>query len=92
MAFPNRKARRQRPSGACAGTWTDMELCKERISPGAYCMIPVHRSELDLSEDICESERSFEAFEEIVNDDEFMQGRFAAIRGWNDEWRKEVAR
>lgn len=92
MAVPSRKTRRCFSSGARTGTWTDMELCKERISPGAYCTVPVHRSELDLAEDICESERCLEAFEEIVNDDEFMQGRFAAIRGWNDEWRKEVAR
>lgn len=92
MAIPHRKARRHFPSRTNAGTFADIDLCRERISPGAYCTIPVHRSELDLSEDICESERSLEAFEEIVNDDEFMQGRFAAIRGWNDEWRKEVAR
>lgn len=92
MAIHSRQARRRFPSGTRAGTWTGMDLCRERISPGSYCTVPVHRSELDLSEDICESERSLEAFEEIVNDDEFMQGRFAAIRGWNDEWRKEVAR
>ena len=92
MATPIRKARRRVPSRTNAGSWAGMDLRKERISPGAYCTVPILRSELDLSEDICESERSLEAFEGIVNDDEFMQARFAAIRGWNDEWRKEVAR
>ncbi|MGN0832726.1 MAG: hypothetical protein ACI4RD_03645 [Kiritimatiellia bacterium] len=75
MATPKRKARiwpsRLAGSAAC--------LHKEIVAPGSYCTIPICGSELDLSDDICESERSLEAFEELVNNDAFMERRFAAI-------------
>ncbi|MBQ2630684.1 MAG: hypothetical protein IJG13_13500 [Kiritimatiellae bacterium] len=54
-------------------------LHKEIVAPGSYCTVPICGSELDLSDDICESERSLEAFEELVNNDAFMERRFAAI-------------
>ena len=54
-------------------------LHKEIVAPGSYCTVPICGSELDLSDDICESERSLEAFEERVNNDAFMERRFAAI-------------
>ena len=77
MATPKRKARiwpsRLAGSVAC--------LHKEIVAPGSYCTVPICGSELDLSDDICESERSLEAFEELVNNDAFMERRFTAI--WN---------
>ena len=54
-------------------------LHKEIVAPGSYCTVPICGSELDLSDDICESELSLEAFEELVNNDAFMERRFAAI-------------
>lgn len=75
MATTRRNAKRwpSRLAGAAAC------LHKEIVAPGSYCTVPICGSELDLSDDICESERSLEAFEELVNNDAFMEMRFAAI-------------
>ena len=67
-------------------------LHKEIVAPGSYCTVPICGSELDLSDDICESERSLEAFEELVNNDAFMERRFAAICEMNGGRCGEVAR
>ena len=67
-------------------------LHKEIVAPGSYCTVPICGSELDLSDDICESERSLEAFEELVNNDAFMERRFAAICDMHGERCWEVAR
>ena len=67
-------------------------LHKEIVAPGSYCTVPICGSELDLSDDICESERSLEAFEELVNNDAFMERRFAAIWDMHGGRRWEVAR
>ena len=88
MATSKRKARiwpsRLAGSVAC--------LHKEIVAPGSYCTVPICGSELDLSDDICESERSLEAFEELVNNDAFMERRFAAICEMNGGRCGEVAR
>ena len=67
-------------------------LHKEIAAPGSYCTVPICGSELDLSDDICESERSLESFEELVNNDAFMERRFAAIWDMHGGRRWEVAR
>ena len=67
-------------------------LHKEIVAPGSYCTVPICGSDLDLSDDICESERSLEAFEELVNNDAFMERRFAAICGMHGGRCWEVAR
>ena len=88
MATPKRKAiiwpSRLAGSAAC--------LHKEIVAPGSYCTVPICGSELDLSDDICESERSLEAFEELVNNDAFMERRFAAICDMHGGRCWEVAR
>lgn len=88
MATPKRKARiwpsRLAGTAAC--------LHKEIVAPGSYCTVPICGSELDLSDDICESERSLEAFEELVNNDAFMERRFAAIWDMHGGRCWEVAR
>lgn len=88
MATPKRKARiwpsRLAGNAAC--------LHKEIVAPGSYCTVPICGSELDLSDDICESERSLEAFKELVNNDAFMERRFAAICDMHGGRCWEVAR
>ena len=67
-------------------------LHKEIVAPGSYCTVPICGSELDLSDDICESERSLEAFEALVNNDAFMERRFAVICDMHGGRCREVAR
>ena len=71
---------------------SDTCLHKEIVAPGSYCTVPICGSELDLSDDICESERSLEAFEELINNDAFMERRFAAICDMHGGRCWEVAR
>lgn len=88
MATPKRKARiwpsRLADTAAC--------LHREIVAPGSYCTVPICGSELDLSDDICESERSLEAFEALVNNDAFMERRFAVICDMHGGRCREVAR
>ena len=86
MATPKARIWSSRLAGSVAC------LHKEIVAPGSYCTVPICGSELDLSDDICESERRLEAFEEIVNNDAFMERCFAAICGMHGGGCGEVAR
>ena len=61
-----------------------------RQAPRCGIVAPIFQSEVDLSEDICESEAAYLAYERLIGDDIRMETRFARLLEECANGREEV--